>query len=148
MTGSVRAVNWQQGVALLAGAVLAGAVLAGCGGGSSSKAGQSVGSSTTATSAPPTSSAPSGAGDAVTVKLFSFSPTHLTVKAGTKVTWTNQDDILHTVTSGSPPGAGDGTFSGQLDGKGTSFSFSFERPGAYKYFCVRHNSMTAVVDVS
>ena len=69
------------------------------------------------------------------------------MKAGTKVTWTNGDEILHTVTSGVP-GATDGTFNGQLDGKGTSFSFPFDKPGSYKYFCSRHNSMTGVVDVS
>jgi len=130
-------------------ALLAGAVLAGCGGGSSSsKESQPAATSSSATSAPGESIPPSGLGNAVTVKLFSFSPSPLTVKAGTKVTWTNDDDILHTVTSGAPPGSGDGTFSGQLNGKGTSFAFTFDRPGTYKYFCMRHNSMTAEVDVS
>src|SRR5262245_1203453 len=38
----------------------------------------------------------------VTIQLFQFKPVPLEVKAGTPVTWTNQDDILHTVTSGSP----------------------------------------------
>ena len=85
----------------------------------------------------------------MTAKLFTFAPTPLTVKTGTKVTWTNDDQILHTVTSGSPPGAGDGLFNGQMDGRGTSFVFTFERPGTYKYFCMRHpGSMTAEVDVS
>jgi plastocyanin len=147
MTGSVRPVSRQQGVALLAGVVLVG-----CGGGGSSSAtkaeGQAAVSPSSATTAAASSAAPSGVGDAVTVKLFSFSPTPLTVKVGTKVTWTNFDEILHTVTSGSPPGAGDGTFSGPMDGKGTSFAFTFERPGSYRYFCMRHNSMTGQVDVS
>ena len=129
--------------------LLAGVVVAGCGGGSSSKEGQPAASSSSPSSLPAVSSAPSGAGDAVTAKLFTFSPTPLTVKAGTKVTWTNDDQILHTVTSGSPPpGSADGTFNGPMDGKGTSFAFTFERPGTYRYFCMRHNQMTGQVDVS
>ena len=128
--------------------LLAGALLAGCGGGSSSKEGQPAARSSSPSSAPAVSSAPSGAGDAVTAKLFTFAPSPLTVKAGAKVTWTNDDQILHTVTSGSPPGSGDGTFNRPMDGKGTSFSFIFERPGTYRYFCMRHNQMTGQVDVS
>ena len=104
-------------------------------------------SSSSPGSAPAVSSAPSGAGDAVTAKLFTFSPSPLTVKAGAKVTWTNDDQILHTVTSGTP-GAADGAFNGQLDGNDASYAFTFERPGTYKYFCMRHNQMTGQVDVS
>jgi plastocyanin len=131
------------------GALLTSVLLTGCGGGSSDKdAEPASSSSTTASSGPTAAGAPSGTGDAVTAKLFTFSPTPLGVKAGTKVTWTNDDQILHTVTSGSPPGSGDGAFNGQMDGKGTSFAFTFERPGTYKYFCMRHNQMTAQVDVS
>jgi plastocyanin len=129
-------------------AALTGVLLAGCGGGSSPKEGLPGASSTSATSATSASPAPSGAGNAVTAKLFTFAPTPLPVKAGTKVTWTNDDQILHTVTSGSPPGSGDGVFNGQMDGKGASFSFTFERPGVFRYFCMRHIQMTAEVDVS
>ena len=38
----------------------------------------------------------------VGVQIFQFRPGQLEVKAGTRVTWTNQDDITHTVTSGTP----------------------------------------------
>jgi plastocyanin len=134
-------------------AALTGVLLAGCGGGSSSKAStedsRPVASTTSTAAAAAASPAPSGAGDAVTAKLFTFSPTPLTVRAGTKVTWTNDDQILHTVTSGSPPpGSADGTFNGPMEGKGTFFAFTFERPGTYRYFCMRHNQMTGQVDVS
>jgi len=84
----------------------------------------------------------------VTVKLFSFSPNLLTVKADTLVTWTNFDDILHTVTTGTPA-TGPATFDGKLDGKGASFAFTFDKPGTYKYFCQRHpDAMTGEVDVT
>src|SRR4029077_8663521 len=39
------------------------------------------------------------AGNAVAIKNFAFAPAALTVKAGTTVTWTNQDTDAHTVTS-------------------------------------------------
>ena len=84
---------------------------------------------------------------AVTVKQFQFTPAELTVEAGTNVTWTNQDDILHTATSGATPGTADGKFDGQMDGRGKSFSHVFDRPGRYPYFCNRHTSMTGTVVV-
>ncbi len=84
---------------------------------------------------------------AVTVKQFQFMPTELTVKAGTTVTWTNQDDILHTATSGATPGTADGKFDGPMDGRGKTFSHVFGQPGRYPYFCSRHTSMTGTVVV-
>ncbi len=84
---------------------------------------------------------------AVTVKQFQFMPPQLVVKAGTKVTWTNQDQILHTATSGGTPGTPDGKFDGPMDGVGKSFSFTFDQPGNYPYYCSRHTSMTGTVTV-
>lgn len=82
----------------------------------------------------------------VTVKGFIFTPAELKVSPGTAVTWTNQDEILHTATSGAP-GAPDGTFNGTMDGAGTSFRHQFRQPGTYAYYCSRHESMTAKVVV-
>ena len=48
-------------------------------------------------------------GPSVTIHTFQFSPTPLEVQAGTRVTWMNQDDITHTITSGVP-GKQDGRF--------------------------------------
>ncbi len=69
------------------------------------------------------------------------------MKAGTTVTWTNQDQILHTATSGATPGTADGKFDGPMDGVGKSFTFTFDQSGTYAYFCNRHNSMTGTVVV-
>jgi plastocyanin len=74
-------------------------------------------------------------------------PKDLMIKVGTKVTWTNQDQILHTATSGATPGTPDGKFDGPMDGVGQSFSFTFSEPGTYPYFCSRHTSMTGTVVV-
>ncbi|TMD06380.1 MAG: amidase [Chloroflexi bacterium] len=106
---------------LFSAAVLGGALLAGCGG----------------------SSAPSGpAAAAVTIKNFAFSPTPLTVRTGTKVTWTQQDSTVHTVT------AVDGSFdSGNLS-QGQSFSRTFSTAGTFMYRCNIHQYMTATVVVS
>ena len=79
-------------------------------------------------------------GGAVTIQLFQFQPGQLEIKTGTTVTWVNQDDILHTVTSGAPDSR-DGKVNFQLAGKGETFSFAFDKPGDYEYFCDRQQSM-------
>lgn len=88
---------------------------------------------------------PASAADADTVHIdnFTFSPATLTVKAGTRVTWTNRDDEPHTVTSASNPRV---FASGALDTDG-SFAFTFDKPGTYPYFCAIHPHMTGVIVV-
>ncbi len=77
----------------------------------------------------------------VTIDNFSFTPATLTVPKGTKITWTNRDDIPHTVTSAATPRL---FHSGPLD-TGDSFSFTFDAPGTYKYFCALHPHMQGTV---
>ncbi|MGH8999115.1 MAG: cupredoxin domain-containing protein, partial [Acidimicrobiia bacterium] len=84
---------------------------------------------------------------AVEISQFYFKPSPLTVTAPTTVTWTNRDNILHTATSGTPESP-DKRFDGPMDGAGTSFEFTFTRPGSYKYFCSRHKSMVGEVVVN
>jgi plastocyanin len=126
----------------------AGVLIAGCGSDSepSSSAPSSSVPSETAAGTVATTAAPAGKG-AVAVKQFQFIPAELVVKAGTAVTWTNEDDILHTATSGATPGTPDGQFDGPMDGRGKSFTHTFNQPGRYPYFCNRHNSMTGTVVV-
>lgn len=78
-----------------------------------------------------------------TVKIdnFSFSPAALQIKAGTKVTWTNADDIPHTVVSD------DKIFKSKALDTDDKFSFTFDKPGTYPYFCSLHPKMTAKVVV-
>ena len=83
----------------------------------------------------------------VAIQLFQFTPSPVAVEAGTRVTWTNQDDINHTVTSGTPENR-DGRFDGKLSGKGTTFTFDFTQPGTYPYFCARHQSMRGEIRVN
>jgi len=84
---------------------------------------------------------PARAADAaVKISNFTFDPPQLTVKAGTTVTWTNDDDIPHTVVS--PPSIR----SKPLDSE-DKFSFTFTTPGTYKYFCSLHPHMTGTIVV-
>ena len=77
---------------------------------------------------------------AVHIDNFVFQPAQLDVKIGTTVTWTNRDDIPHTVVCA-------GKFrSKTMDTDGT-FSFTFTEPGEYKYFCSLHPHMTGSVKV-
>lgn len=96
----------------------------------------------------------------VDVEHVAFAPARLEVDAGTAVTWTNLDDeVTHTATSGTAGDEGvpglddgtppkpDGTFDGSMEGAGASFSFTFEEPGTYAYFCRVHQSMTGEIVV-
>jgi plastocyanin len=84
---------------------------------------------------------------AVNIQTFQFQPGDLVVRAGTRVTWTNQDDIEHTVTSGTPEKR-DGRFGAPLRAKGAKFSQTFGQPGTYTYFCDRHQSMRGQIRVN
>jgi len=83
----------------------------------------------------------------VEIRTFQFRPGHLEVTAGTAVRWTNQDDITHTVTSGTPE-ARDGRFAQRLPGKGTATTIELKEPGLYPYFCERHPSMRGDIRVN
>jgi plastocyanin len=80
----------------------------------------------------------------VTVKIdnFTFTPETLAVKPGTTVKWTNADDIPHTVTS-----AARGVFKSKALDTDDSYSFTFQEPGTFEYFCSLHPHMTATVTV-
>lgn len=72
----------------------------------------------------------------VDIRNFSFNPSTLTVKKGTKVTWTNSDNVAHTVTSDSGNLLNSATLS-----PGQSFSFIFTNPGSINYHCAIHPTM-------
>lgn len=83
---------------------------------------------------------------AADIKTFQFQPKAIEVHVGGAVTWTNQDNIDHTITSGTPA-APDGAFASAPFGKGKSYTATFERPGEYAYFCSKHKSMHGTVKV-
>ena len=76
----------------------------------------------------------------VTIDNFTFSPAELKVKVGDTVTWTNHDDIPHTVVSA-------GKFRSKAMDTDNAFSFTFTAAGDYKYFCSLHPHMTGMITV-
>lgn len=72
---------------------------------------------------------------------MSFAAAVTTVTKGTTVTWTNNDNMMHTVT------ANDNSFnSGNLTTGGT-YSFTFNSTGTFNYHCSIHSGMTGSVVV-
>jgi plastocyanin len=77
----------------------------------------------------------------VAIADFAFAPASLTITVGETVTWTNEDQAVHTATSTS--GAFD---SGEL-AQGDSYALTFTTPGTYPYLCTPHPEMTGQIVV-
>src|SRR4051795_10126896 len=74
---------------------------------------------------------------AVAIDNFTFEPAQLTVKVGTTVTWTNRDDIPHTVVSA-------GKFRSKALDTDDKYSLTFKSVGDYNYFCSLHPHMVGM----
>ena len=85
-------------------------------------------------------------GQEVTVRMEDnfFEPANITVEPGTTVTWVQSGNNSHTTTSY------DGLWdSGMIEGgSGGTFSFTFEEPGTYDYFCIPHESLGMIGSVT
>jgi plastocyanin len=121
-------------ILVLAALVATLAVAAGCG----SK--KTTTPKTTPKTTPSTTPSSGSTGSTVVIKNFTFEPSQLTVKAGTTVTWKNEDSTVHTVT-------GSGWDSGQVQ-PGAEFQKTFDAAGTYDYSCSIHPSMTGKVVVN
>jgi plastocyanin len=78
----------------------------------------------------------------VSIDNFAFMPKALTVKAGTKVTWTNKDQTIHTIVCPQLKLKSD-----PLD-TDDSFSYTFQKAGTYNYACGLHPYMKGQVVVT
>jgi plastocyanin len=85
--------------------------------------------------------APAAVQESVKIDNFTFTPQRVTVKAGSTVTWTNEDDIPHTVTSSTK------AFRSKALDTDDKFSFTFTTAGVYEYFCSLHPHMTGTIVV-
>jgi plastocyanin len=79
---------------------------------------------------------------AVKIDNFSFGPATITIPAGSTVTWTNNDDVPHVVTSDDNK-----MFKSKALDTDDRFSFTFTKPGTYNYYCAIHPKMTAKIVV-
>jgi plastocyanin len=98
--------------------------------------------STTASAAE--AAAPSGKSSAeptISIHEFMFSPTSVTVTAGTTVHWKNLDPEPHTIRSV------DATFKSEALDQDDSFAFKFDKPGTYRYVCSIHPQMMGTIVV-
>jgi plastocyanin len=109
-------------------------IFSACGGGGKSKGaeGKDVGQNASAPGTP------------VAIVNFTFSPKDLEVPAGTKVTWTNQDDAAHNIQDLSELNT---PMSPDLN-HGATFSITYPKPGSYPYVCGLHTYMTGTVKVT
>ena len=77
----------------------------------------------------------------VSIQDFFFSPANVTVEPGTTVTWVNEGNVPHTVTSD------DGQFDSGVLMPGDSYTVMFKGQGTITYHCTIHPSMRGSVTV-
>ncbi|HEV2013529.1 MAG TPA: cupredoxin domain-containing protein [Candidatus Dormibacteraeota bacterium] len=72
---------------------------------------------------------------------FAFTPSSLSVRVGTPVTFTNRDSATHTFTANS------GLFNSANVAAGQSYAYTFMATGSFAYHCQIHSSMTGTITV-
>jgi plastocyanin len=77
----------------------------------------------------------------VSISNYAFSPQILTVRVGTKITWTNHDQTAHTAT------ANKGAFDTGTINPGKSKTIIMSKIGTYPYHCIFHAFMTGTINV-
>jgi len=77
----------------------------------------------------------------IKIDNFTFTPAEVKVPVGATVTWTNGDDIPHTVVST------DKVFKSKVVDSDGKYTFTFDKAGTYPYFCSIHPKMTGKIVV-
>ena len=134
------AVSASLALAGLVGALVVAAWSPGSGGMGGMMSGNGMGGMTDGSSS--ASCPSSSAVAAATIQGFRFCPSPLRVQAGTTVTWTNDDNVPHTVTSRTGPQFDSGSLA-----QGRSWSRRFDQAGTYSYYCAIHPWMTGRIEV-
>ena len=83
------------------------------------------------------------ASSAVTITNAGYQPNALSVKVGTKVTWTNNDSAAHTVTSDTA-----GVFDSGPINAGATFAFTFSQAGTFTYHSTSDSGWAGTVTVT
>ncbi|TLX65650.1 MAG: hypothetical protein E6L02_07785 [Thaumarchaeota archaeon] len=74
-----------------------------------------------------------------------FDPSEIHIIPNSTVTWINNDNVTHTVTSGNPQQGADGKFDSGLLKPGKEFSYTFAEIGTFNYYCQVHHAMKVVI---
>ncbi|MEE9282977.1 MAG: cupredoxin family copper-binding protein, partial [Nitrososphaerales archaeon] len=82
----------------------------------------------------------------IAILNYEFNPESITIKSGTTITWINLDVVSHTVNSGTHETPADLFESGFLEQR-EIFSYTFNEPGVYLYYCEPHPYMKGVITV-
>jgi plastocyanin len=90
---------------------------------------------------PPSSNTNQSSGK-IEIKNMMFTPPQITVAKGGTVTWTNNDDVAHTVVAD----LGNGPSSGNIE-PGSTYSYTFTKTGSVQYHCSIHPSMRGTIVV-
>lgn len=77
-----------------------------------------------------------------------FNPSNLKIKPSTTVSWINDDNLPHTVTSGNLETGPTGEFDSSIINSQGEFDHTFEKQGVYGYYCTIHPWMVGQVIVS
>ncbi len=77
-----------------------------------------------------------------------YSPSSLSINVGQSVIFSNYDGAPHTVTSGTPASGSDGIFDSGVLSSGNSFSYIFDTPGVFDYYCMLHPWMIGQITVN
>jgi plastocyanin len=87
---------------------------------------------------------------ASTLTDTAFQPNPVNVKVGDTVSWTNNDNTIHTVIEGNPATGGEveGGFASDILGPGVTFEHTFNQTGTFEYYCNLHPNMVGTVIVS
>jgi plastocyanin len=78
----------------------------------------------------------------IDIREFMYNPQDVQITAGTRVTWVNDDQIPHTVTETHT------LFRSAALDTNDRFSYQFDTPGTYQYYCVLHPQMIGKIIVS
>jgi plastocyanin len=102
----------------------------------------SGGGSSASTGMAPAKGVPGSAGGPVKIDIrdFKYVPETVTVRAGSPVTWINDDMAPHTATA-------TGVFDTGTVQRGDSKALTLSKPGSYSYVCEFHPFMKATVVV-
>lgn len=83
------------------------------------------------------SAAAAGNGQTTTVSIneMAFTPREVKIKAGSTITWANEDVVDHDVTQATPGSGQKPLFKSPSLGQGKTFAYTFTKAGTYPIYC-------------